>query len=111
MIIQVDEDRFVSLFMYTEDRELFTAEAAGKLLAGDDDAVLAALEQATGAWVFVGRSRLHKSDIVGIQFGVAGDGMNTILYDFVQCILNNHLTKLLSPFFPHPTLSLSLSLF
>ena len=110
MMIQVDEDRFVSLFMYTEDRELFTAEAAGKLLAGDDDAVLAALEQATGAWVFVGRSRLHKSDIVGIQFGVAGDGMNTVLYDFVQCILNNHLTKLLSPFFPHPTPP-SLSLF
>ena len=74
MMITVDQDRFVGLFMYTEDRQLFTAEAAGKLLAGDDDAVIAALEQATGAWVFVGRSRLHKSDIVGIEFGVAGDG-------------------------------------
>ena len=74
MIVTVDADRFVSLFMYTEDRALFTAEAAGKLLAGDDDAVLAALEQATGAWVFVGRSRLHTSDIVGIEFGLAGDG-------------------------------------
>ena len=74
MLVQVDADRFVSLFMYTEDRALFTAEAAGKLLGGDDETVLAALEQANGAWVFVGRSRLHKSDVVGIKFGLAGDG-------------------------------------
>ena len=74
MMITVDEERYVGLFMYTEDRALFTAEAAGKLLAGDDDAVLAALESCQGAWVFVGRSRLHRGPIVGIEFGVASDG-------------------------------------
>ena len=74
MMATCDADRFVTLFMYTTDRELFTAEAAGKLLGGDDDEVLAALEASSGAWVCVGRSRLHSATIVGIEFGLAGDG-------------------------------------
>jgi WD40 repeat protein len=74
MMVTCDADRFVALFMYTTDRALFTAEAAGKLLGGDDDEVQAALERCAGAWVCVGRSRLHTAAIVGVEFGLAGDG-------------------------------------